>query len=430
LTVAPAERRDPSVLDWLGILRDGWRILVILAVAGGIGGLLGTGLQSARYRATGSVLVTPSAFLDPSSASDLPTLTATVEQLAGTAAVMNPAAARFLALAPPGDAASRRAIATPDWVQRHIQVAQKGNSSILEISGLAPTQALANDLTRSVVRSLADVINEQSAQNLLPSSKIVEPSGVRLRIFTLAEADGQVSPTPSRNLVLGANAGLILGVIMALALGAANPRLRRPAEIAGAVGLDPGTAVAVTRVESDDEGVLEVATSLLLRLREKGGVVVLVTGTVAQDVLTAVASALVEALGVGGTAALASLHGSDRAGRDRVLAEVPAVSTAAGEGSGRAEIRSLQQSARPALFDVFPPSGGDVAHGRRAVMSGGNSPDFVVVAGPPLEQRVQLLPALRSVDHVILVTERGVRRADLQSARMVAPRLAAAMVLT
>ena len=55
--------------------------------------------------------------------------------------------------------------------------------------------------------------------------------------------------------------------------------------------------------------------------------------------------------------------------------------------------------------------------------------DVVVVAGPSLDERAKFVPLLGSVDYVIVVTERGVRTAALQSARIVTQKLVGAVVL-
>lgn len=433
---APEHRREPSIGDWLGVIRDGWRALVVFIVLGALAGALGTVLQSSRYRATGSVLVTSSAFLDPSSASDLPTLATTVQQLADTAAVMKPAAEQFVSLAPvAADKAARQAFATPTWVQKHISVAQKSGSSILEISALAPTQQEANDLAVAVVETLAKVINEQSTLKTAKGTTTLA-TGVRVKIFTLYEPDGRVSPTPVRNLAVGANAGLIAGLIAALVLGTTRRRLRRPSDIAAELGLP---SVAVFEVSepghADDVGLVEL-TSLLQSMRAAaGGEVVLLTGTGSRRRIATVAASLARSL-VADQARAVLVDAELSQPPVAALGVVERVGRVVAEASGRAARPAAARGGRPEAEAASAGATAGEARGssgngrvQKLLRSQAGTYDFALVAGPPLDEPIALLSLVRSADRVLLVTERGVRARDLEPARILAAKLAGALVL-
>jgi len=437
MTTTLGERPDPTLVEWIRIMRDGWRVMVVLVLAGGLVGVLATRAQPSRYRTTGSVLVTPSTFLDPNSAPYLPILATTVEQLAGTAAVLKPAANRFVELAgSPPERSARRELATPSWLESHVHVAQTPNSSIIDISTIAPTQSMANDLTVALVRTLTRVINDQSRPRQGAGSS-AGTGGVRVKIFTLAEPRGRLTPTPLKNVVLGLNAGFILGLLGALASGLAKRRLHRPDEIGTALGVLNGAIFTVAAATSEDSGLMGVSAYLQDTGRshdERAADIVLITGTVDSKRLASVGVSLARALDASHAqpvlvaadfrehAASPTLGVDDRPGLTQAI-------TTGARAKRSTNDDSLTRSTRrlASLFHRMAALGeGNVGAGLRLVAG---KYDIALVVGPPVVDTAALLPLLRAANRVIFVTKRGVPARSLESARLVTRKLTAVLVL-
>ena len=401
-TESSAKGSDPSLVDWLRVILDGWQALVISVVVGILLGVVATVMQSTVYRATGSVVVSPAQFLDPNSAAQLPTLTDTVQRLAGTTAILAPTASRYVDRAPDQvTRARRREVATPDWVSRHIQVAQLGDSSIIEISGVGGSQRDAVDLTRATVTTLARVVNKLEGPARATGAGRAN-GGIAIKVFTLARERGQVSPTPARNLVLGLNLGLIVGIVAALVLGMRRNRLRRPADVAGMLGVPLlGVVDLADHSLDEDPGILQAANALERRWGQGAHAVVLVTGTLDPRSLSVVSSFLVRALtNLGVDAAFVeTAHAASTESAEDVLVGI--------QGGRAKPIASNRWS-----FDEL------------------TSPDrLVITAGPGLHEPFELARLAHQADHVLLVAHSGVTRGELASARMLEPKIAGALVL-
>src|SRR5205823_12137361 len=109
-----------------------------------------------------------------------------------------------------------------------LSVTTDETSSILKITATASSQTESSQLATAAGQALAQVVNATGQSSGAP--------GIFVQIFAPPEANGKVSPTPARNLFIGGDAGLILGIVAALALGARRRRLRRPEDIADALG--------------------------------------------------------------------------------------------------------------------------------------------------------------------------------------------------
>jgi capsular polysaccharide biosynthesis protein len=412
---SPAHGAEPSLVDWLRVVLDGWKALAISVAIGLALGVVATLLQAEQYRATGSVVVTPAKFLDPNSAAQLPTLTNTVQRLAGTTAVLAPASREYVRLARDGvTRAERRSVATPDWVSKHISVAQQGDSSIIEISGVAPTQVDAVDLTKATVTTLARVVNSFDLPTKVGAGAADVSGGISIKVFTLARERGQVSPTPVRNVLVGANVGLIVGLVAALLLGISRHRLRRTVDISeelgapvlGEIGVRGGTLDA-------DPGFFEAATALERAWGQNARGLVLVTGTIDAKSLGVVAGALVRAL--------------ERVGMRAVLVDANDEIAATGVNSEDEVLVRIHGGSRWSQSVAVPQP--DVPRPGVALEQAAATDAVVVVAGPSLDQPGELVRLVHSADHAIVVAHRGVSPDDLRSARVLEPKVVGALVV-
>jgi capsular polysaccharide biosynthesis protein len=406
---------DPSLVDWLRVVLDGWKALAISVAVGLALGVLATLLQAEQYKATGSVVVTPAKFLDPNSADQLPTLTNTVQRLAGTTAVLAPAAREYVRLARNGvTRAQRRSVASPDWLSKHLSVAQQGDSSIIEISGVGATQVDAVDLTKSTVTTLARVVNSFGIPTKVASGADAGSDGISIKVFTLARERGQVSPTPVRNVLVGANVGLIVGIVAALLLGISRHRLRRTVDISEELGVPVLGEIGVRGGSLDaDPGFFEAATALERAWGQSARALVLLTGTVDARSLALVAAALVRAL--------------ERVGMRAVLVDANDEIAVAGVSSEDEVLVRIHGGSRWSQSVAVPQP--DAPRPGVALEQAAATDAVVIVAGPSLDQPGELVRLVHTADHAIVVAHRGVSPDDLRSARMLEPKIVGALVV-
>lgn len=399
------EESDPSLTDWVRVVGDGWKALVI-CVGIGLGvGLLATVLQSAQYRATGSVVVTPAKFLDPNSADQLPTLTNTVQRLAGTTAVLSPTARDYVRRSPDQvTRAQRQEVASPDWVAKHIRVAQQGDSSIIEISGVGATQRDASDLTRATVTTLARVVNAFDTR-----SKGAQTGGITIKVFTLAQERGQVSPTPVRNVLVGVNIGLIVGVVAALLLGMSRRRLRRASDISEELRAPVLAEIDVRGGALDSHpGFFEAAKALERTWGQDARGVVLVTGTIEAAYVAVIADGLVAALEkIGMSATLAAANrGATEVAEEDVLVQIR------GGSRWSQPVPLAQPEARVPTLDQIRTTDG-----------------LIVVAGPSLDHPAEVAHLIHDAEHAVVVVHSGVSLEALRPARVLEPKIVGAIVI-
>ena len=433
MSTVKREPADLTLIDWLRTLLDGWQALVVCVIAGAFLGLIATFLQIPQYKATGTVVVTPRAFLDPNQASQLPTLTGTVQRLAGTTAVLVPASRAYANLTrDPVTKVERRTTANPVWMVHHLEVVQQGDSSIIEVSGTAGTQRDATDLTRATVQTLTNVINR------LGSSRDSAAGGIRLKVFSTAEPVGQVSPTPVRNIAVGVAAGAILGALAALLLGISRRRLRRPADVESTLDTPVIGEIRDTSGKLEfDPGLISARAFLQTLWSDRSGVALLTTGTVDKAELKRLTDGLVRALaGPGNDAVLVepdslTLAVSQEQGAE-VSAEQPELAAAA-HGSRRAGRTSTVSGSRPRAGATPKASDPTEASGngrlRRNIMSLRQTNSYVVVAGPQLQHVAELSALAGLVDHAIVIVQRGVRARELRAAHGLDPKIVGAILI-
>jgi capsular polysaccharide biosynthesis protein/Mrp family chromosome partitioning ATPase len=198
---------------YLGLLARRWWIPVSLAVLCACLSLGYTGLQDVRYEARATILLSP---LDPETADELSSLTPTVARLIRSDSVLIAAERAYRRTA--GPAAESR---TPAEVRERTAVRVPRDTSLFEVAAEGPTQRDANALVRAIVQAATDQVSS------LAQRRAVRTEGPRLSFagFGPPVAQGKVSPTPTRNLVVGTNVGLLLGIVGALLL--RDPRRSR-----------------------------------------------------------------------------------------------------------------------------------------------------------------------------------------------------------
>jgi Mrp family chromosome partitioning ATPase len=210
-----AKRDVPLTFGYyVRLLARRWWIPVSLALLGACLSLVYTGLQDTTYRSRATVVLSP---LDPAVADELTRLAPTVARLLRSDRVLLGGRRAYLAGSPDGDPAA----AGPDDLRARTTVVVPRDTSLFQITADGSTQRDANALVRAVVASATRSISTLGPRTTAggPTSRLgVHPFGPSVAV-------GQVSPTPTRNLIVGVNVGLLFGIVGALLL--RDPRRAR-----------------------------------------------------------------------------------------------------------------------------------------------------------------------------------------------------------
>ncbi|HEX8744812.1 MAG TPA: hypothetical protein VF712_16930 [Thermoleophilaceae bacterium] len=439
-----------SLVDWLRVLRDGLPAVIALTALGIALALVATSLQPTEYRSEATLVAGSSrGFLEPEWADGLAPVASTVTRLASSKAVLDGAAREYVASAPgPGVAASRREdVDDFDWLREHLTARQVADSGIVELSARAETQRDARDLTRAGAASLKDKIAEGPGSGATtqaaprggsgaPGDDIAR--GIVVRDFETTD-EGQVSPTPLRNLVLGGNVGLVLGIVGGLALGARRRRLRRPDEMAAELGIP--VLASITAAETAN-GVPRGLSAARARLQRLGGgdegTVFLLTGTARSERTAQIGEALARAFAASGRTVLvdADLSGQ-HATRNLEVDGMPGLGDLL---DGRASQPGLLRPEQVLVTTVEGEGGADSDNGRLEVLPAGEAPgnvaaslgapslarsiqslrlryDFVIVIAPGLDRPEEVIPLAEVTDWSVLITPRGERARTFEAAR-------------
>jgi len=418
-------RRDRSLLEWVALVRDGKVALFVALAIGILAGIAGTALQKTEYQSTGSVVVSSAkGFLSPENADAYPALTDTTRRLLKTPAVLDETRNAYVASAgDPKSAARRRNMATLGWLRNHLTGKQVSITSIIEITGTAPTQAEATALTRAATTSLEKVVGGGGTAGAT--------GGLMVKAFSFGEPKGQVSPTPFRNMLLGINAGVILGIVAALALGARRRVLRRPRDIADELGLPlvgwlrrktkrdrvayPGLAEVRARLQSEHVGPLP--TALLL------------TGVTSSKAIGRVAVELVSSMSQSGLRTVlvdADLNARSASAQLSLLQE-PGLAESLNGGSANGPVLTTAPLEEKVGVSVLPAGSGatDPALALSGTRLGQTVEhlrgefDFVVMAGPNLDHLAEVIPLLERADLALLLAPRGIPARRLEPVRMI-----------
>lgn len=445
---APAEGR--SLVDWLRVLRDGLPAVIALTLLGIALAIVATSLQPTEYRSEATLVAGSSrGFLEPEWADGLAPVASTVTRLASSKAVLDGAGRKYIASAPDPAAERRRRedVSDFDWLRDHLTARQVADSGIVELIAQAETQRDARDLTRAGADSLTEKIAEgpgsgaatpatpQRGGSGAPGDEIAR--GIVVRDFATTD-EGQVSPTPLRNLVLGGSVGLVLGIVAGLALGARRRRLRRPDEMAAELGIP---ILANVRTADTVNGVppgLSAARARLQRLGDSDeGTVFMLTGTASAERTAQIGEGLARAFAASGRTVLvdADLSGQ-HATRNLEVDGMPGLGELLG---GRASQPGLLRPEQVLVTTVESedPEGGN---GRLEVLPAGEAPgnvaaslgapslarsiqnlrlryEFVIVIAPGLDRPEEVIPLAAVTDWSVLITPRGERARTFEAAR-------------
>ncbi len=392
-------------------IRDAWRVVALGIVVGGLIGLLATLIQTDRYRAEGSVVVSPARFLDPDGTDALPALTDTVVELSSREAVLRPTGEAYVAAVADRSTRVRRSQqATLVWLRLNTQARRVGTSSVIEMSASGATAGDARDLARAFVASLDTFVRNARTGEVVSSDR--GPVGVGLVVLGPGELTGQVSPTPLRNLFLGVNAGLLVGVLLALAA-ASRRRRRGAAQAAAELGVP---SLGDVRSGGDAAaGGLFATHNLLEALSGSGTLAVLLTGTSASEGIADVAESLVRSLNRSGNRTLLVDADVERRTLSRRLGatERPGLLDAVADG---ADPLRLVFTARPPQESVEGPVrllpvgtassvALDALRLRRILERLRLQFNLVIIGGPPLGDEVDLALLVSAADCWLLVAD-------------------------
>lgn len=220
--------------DYLRILRRSWVIIVVMTLAGIAGGATYSLLQTPMYQASTKVFVSASS---ADSVSDLSAGNSYTQQIVrsyaevvSTGLVLDPVASELGLEESVDDLASR------------VSASVTLNTVIVQIAVSDPDPVVAANIANSIAKHLIAAVPELTPAN---SSGVVP---VKVTVTQRAQVpDEPVSPRLNINLVLGAFAGLALGVGIAVLRNILDQRIRgqrdveliteRP--ILGAIAYDP-----------------------------------------------------------------------------------------------------------------------------------------------------------------------------------------------
>ena len=300
-----------------------------------------------------------------------------------------------------------------------------GQSSVIEISGSASNQDEAGDLTRATVNSLTRFVTAARRDSETTTNNNAPPGG--LIVLSAGEPEGQASPTPARNLAVGLNAGILLGIVAAIAFG--RQRLTSsPESVASRLGIPlVGTLSrrrsANRRAIASAQRVVEVMRSSL-----GGPVVVLVTGTVSSRQSVVFAQGLARSLEESGRrAVLVDGDLGEHVMTSRMgLVDHPGVSSlvTVGAETGGLEVPLYQDgegavAVVPAGVDAEQAAGALDPRRLNSVLEQLEEDfEFVVLTSPPLQRTPEVLELLSASDYCLVVTEEHLSAKGIEAVRL------------
>lgn len=174
-------------------------IPLVAAILGAACGLAYSLAQSTLYESRSQVVVSPaSGFLDPSRSDSFPAISTAVQELALTQRVLADAMRRLGAAGVDGR--------TTSWLQQRLRLSISGDTPLLTIAAVDGSQTVASAISKAETDALVQSIAVASTAETTAAA-----NGISLRVFSQSEPRGQVQPETSRNVLLGASAGLIVG---------------------------------------------------------------------------------------------------------------------------------------------------------------------------------------------------------------------------
>jgi capsular polysaccharide biosynthesis protein len=210
------QRRARGRAPWLR--RRAW-MLVIAALAGGIGGLWAGNHKGVSYSAQATLVVqSGSGRSGPGNANDANALAITYSALLPTDSVIVGSAARTLGV-------------SPTTLSHHLSVSVETGTAVMLLKYSAPTVAAAVRGAQTVARAAAGAAP--------PSAAIPAGSLVVVQLPTTASIAGSLHKV---GLPLGILLGLVVGAILVIAVERADPRLDTAEQLAAVCGC-PATSV-------------------------------------------------------------------------------------------------------------------------------------------------------------------------------------------
>ena len=215
LAAAPPREAPLTLSYYLRLVAVRWWIPVSLALLCACLSLVYTGLQSTTYQSRATTLLSP---LDPETADEFTRLTPTVARLLRSDSVLLDARQAYLNRSPDADPLRTG----PDELRVRTSVIVPRDTTLFEVTAQGTSQRDASALVGSVVEAASRRV---SALGGRPTTRTGAAVPLRLDIFGPPVPEGKVSPTPTRNLVVGINVGFLLGIAGALLL--RDPRRAR-----------------------------------------------------------------------------------------------------------------------------------------------------------------------------------------------------------
>jgi succinoglycan biosynthesis transport protein ExoP len=229
-----------DIHDYLGVLRRGWALIVLGLLVGLAGGSFAQQLEVPSYSATARDLVT-------SQSSGVTDVNDTVQAnglAAGRVASFVLVASSGLVLQPVID--ELRLDMTVDQLASQISVVSPPNTVVIETTATAESPALAQSIANAISATFSRVVAEQLepepvvVETPLPvvdanGTPIPDPVVTVLRIVNIEEAELPTEPEQAVGpffLVIGAIAGLGLGLVAASVREALDRRVRTRRDVA------------------------------------------------------------------------------------------------------------------------------------------------------------------------------------------------------
>ena len=415
------DQSEASAREWLSRLRDGLAALIVCVVVGAGLGFAYSTRQESKYAATGTILVTPqTGLLDVQNADKLPAVTETLVRLARSKSIMSAISVRWR---DPSTGARRSA----GWVSQHLTIAEVANLGLISVEGTGPSSTAAASLATvasdQIVRSLNGLARTvRSAGPQTPTA--AQPQGVILKRFGGIVSGGKVSPTVVTDIVIGANAGLLVGVVAALVIGSLYPRVRSLEDLMNAV---PGPVIGRIRtrgrsVSRRDRGIGEATSYLIAHEQDETGVILLV-GVKSDRLFSAVCAALAASVATSErTVIVVDCDLSRRTfSRTNGLSREFGIADSLQHDTDYLAVESLPISGDNDTMDVLP-AGRPVSNGDALVRSRRlgdmisrlrEQYDYVFLIGPPIRDRSTVISLLHVVDGSLLVARSGQRISSL-----------------
>jgi Mrp family chromosome partitioning ATPase len=260
-------------------------------------------------------------------------------------------------------------------------------------------------------------------------------TGITMKVFSQADDKGQVSPTPARNLLIGANLGFLLGIPAALGLGAMRRRMRRPQDLAALLDAPLLAHVRTGKAAMGDAGLsLARAQMQALGLGERGEII-LITGTVSPERIAEIATRLVRAFTeTHRRAVLVDADLTNRSASNELLVgEHPGLADSLNGKSyhERAYAEMVVTTEGPAPLMMLPAGAVfsdptiSLSDRRLPGVVGGlrNDFDVIIMAGPSLDRQAEIVALSPLIDHAVVVTVAGTSAKHLEPARLLGRRI-------